>query len=74
VDGALIRAQGKLAALFTSVLESAGIITTDEFGDLLALFAATVAEANPQEGEILALWAATILGDTRGPNAREASH
>ncbi|MGC1302451.1 MAG: hypothetical protein WA840_08755 [Caulobacteraceae bacterium] len=74
MDGPLIRAQGKLAALFASVLESAGIITADEFGDLLALFAATVAEASPQEGEILALWAATILGNARGPDVREASH
>jgi hypothetical protein len=63
MDGPLIRAQGKLAALMAGVLENAGIMPTEEFGDLLALFAATVAETEPQEGEILALWAATVLGN-----------
>nr|WP_316629447.1 hypothetical protein [uncultured Brevundimonas sp.] len=60
MDRPLVVAHGKLVALVASVLQGAGVTTTDEFSRLLAIYAATVSETEPAEGEILALWAQTI--------------
>ena len=60
MDCALVSAHGKMVALVASVLQAAGVTTTDEFANLLGLLAVTVGETDPQEGEILALWSATV--------------
>lgn len=60
MDRALIIAHGKLVAMIARLLEASGVTTTDEFARLLAVFASTVSETEPTEGEILALWAATV--------------
>jgi hypothetical protein len=60
MDRALVVAHGKLVALVASVLHGAGITTTDEFARLLSVYAETVGETEPAEGEILALWAETV--------------
>jgi hypothetical protein len=58
-DAALL-AQGKALALIAAMLQRSGVISTDEFGDILGLFAVTVGEDAPDEGAILALWAGIV--------------
>jgi hypothetical protein len=53
-------ALGKLVAFLASILQRAEILKAEEFADLLAVFAATVAEANAREGVVLAGWAMII--------------
>lgn len=60
MDRSLITAHGKFVAVVASVLQAAGVTTTDEFARLLQTFAQVVDEDDPQEAEILAQWADTI--------------
>ena len=60
MDRSLITAHGKVVAVVASVLQAAGVTTTDEFARLLQTFAQVVDEDDPQEAEILAQWADTI--------------
>jgi hypothetical protein len=60
MDRALVSAHGKLVAVVASVLQGAGVTTTDEFARLLRIFSETVGEDDPNEAEILALWADTV--------------
>ena len=60
MDRQLILATGKAMALIGAMLERGGIVTAEEFGGLLAVFAVTVAEAEPEQGDILAVWAGII--------------
>lgn len=60
MDRALVCAHGKMVALVASVLHASGVTRTDEFARLLAVFAETVREDDPQEAEILELWADTV--------------
>jgi hypothetical protein len=60
MDRALVTAHGKFVAVVASVLQAAGVTTTEEFAGLLRVFAQTVGEDDPQEAEILTLWADTV--------------
>ena len=60
MDRALVCAHGKMVALVASVLQAAGVITTDEFARLLQVFADTVGETDTEQAEILALWSETV--------------
>ena len=68
MDRQLILATGKAMALIGAMLERGGIGTAEEFGGLLAVFAVTVAEDEPEQGDILAVWASIIkeVGGTEG--------
>lgn len=57
-DAALL-AQGKALALVAAMLQRGGVISVEEFGNILGLFAVTVGETEPDEGDILALWLAS---------------
>ena len=59
-DSDLAGAQGKLVMFLASLLARAGVVETAEFGQLLAVFADTVAEEDPGEGEILSRWAMAV--------------
>jgi hypothetical protein len=56
----LAGAQGKLVVFLAALLQRSNIVSTAEFGQLLAVFADTVAEADPGEGEILSSWATAV--------------
>jgi len=56
----LIGAQGKLVVFLAVLLQRSNIVSTAEFGQLLAVFAETVAEADPGEGDILSGWATAV--------------
>ena len=58
--GELMRAQGRFVLFVASLLQGSEIVKRDEFGRLLAVFAATVRETEPAEGDILAEWAAGL--------------
>lgn len=60
----LAGAQGKFAVFMASLFQRAGVASMSEFAELLAVFAATVAETDPEEAVILKAWAATIRGTT----------
>ena len=60
MDRQLILATGKAMALVAAMLQRGGIVTAEEFGGLLAVFAVTVAEDEPEQGDILAVWASII--------------
>ena len=60
MDRQLILATGKAMALVAAMLQRGGIVTAEVFGGLLAVFAVTVAEDEPEEGDILAVWASII--------------
>ena len=60
MDRALVCAHGKMVALVASVLQAAGVTTTDEFARLLQVFADTVGETDAEQAEILALWSQTV--------------
>ena len=68
-------ATGKALALFAAVLERGGVATTAEVGDLLGVFAVTVAADDPDEGDILAVWASIIkeAGEGRDPQPNQTS-
>ena len=51
MDRQLILATGKAMALIGAMLERGGIVTAEEFGGLLAVFAVTVAEDEPEQGD-----------------------
>ena len=69
-DIAVIRAQGKAVAMLAAVLASANVTPMKEFGDLLAVFAVTVSETDPEEGQILAYWASIVRdGAAASPSA-----
>lgn len=55
-----MRAQGKLVVLLASMLQGAGVKSFSEFAALLGIYAVTVAEEEPAEGEILAYWAGMV--------------
>lgn len=59
-DSDLAGAQGKLVMFLASLLARAGVVEAAEFGQLLAVFADTVAEEDPGEGEILSRWAMAV--------------
>lgn len=56
----LAGAQGKLVVFLAALLERSNIASSAEFGQLLAVFADTVAESDPGEGAILSRWAAAV--------------
>ena len=56
----LVGAQGKLVVFIASLLQRAGVARMDEFGELLAIFADTVADTEPGEAAILQRWAADL--------------
>ena len=58
----LAGAQGKFAVFMASLFQRAGMASMQEFGELLAIFADTVADTDPDEAAILKGWAATIQG------------
>ena len=59
----LVGAQGKFVIFIASLLQRADVASMQEFGKLLSLYAATVADTDPGEAAILKRWAAAI-GDT----------
>lgn len=56
----LVETQGKLLVFLASLLERAGVVETSEFGALLTVFADSVRETDPDQGEILANWASAL--------------
>jgi hypothetical protein len=56
----LAGAQGKLVVFLAALLQRSNIVSSVEFGQLLAVFAETVAEEDPGEGEILSRWATAV--------------
>ncbi len=56
----LAGAQGQFALFVASLLQRAGVATMKEFGELLSVYAAAVAEASPGEAAILADWASNV--------------
>ena len=54
--------QGKFVIFIASMMQRAGVASMNEFGELLSLYAATVADTDPREAEILKEWAATVCG------------
>ena len=59
----LAGAQGKFAIFIASLLQRADVASMREFGELLRLYASTVADTDPGEAATLRGWAATI-GET----------
>jgi len=55
-------AQGKFALFVASLFQRAGLASMQEFGELLAVFADTLADTDPDEAAILKGWAASIQG------------
>lgn len=60
----LAGAQGKLVMFLASLLQRAGVVQTAEFAALLATYAATVEESQPEEGRLLASWASLVAATT----------
>jgi hypothetical protein len=60
LNRSLVSAHGKFVAVVASVLQGAGVTTTQEFAKLLFVFSEAVGEDDPDEAEILSLWAATV--------------
>jgi hypothetical protein len=56
----LAGAQGKLVVFLAALLQRSNVVSSAEFGQLLAVFADTVAEADPREGAILSGWASAV--------------
>jgi len=54
--------QGKFAIFMASLFQRAGVASMQEFAELLAIFADTVADTEPEEAAMLAGWASTIRG------------
>jgi hypothetical protein len=59
---ALAGAQGKFAVFMASMFQRAGVASMQEFAELLAMFAETVADTDPDEAAILTRWALAIRG------------
>ena len=57
----LVGAQAKFVAFVASLLQRQGVISAAEFAELLAVFAASVASTDPQEGQLLAGWADEVF-------------
>jgi hypothetical protein len=64
MDKALIEAQGVALALVAAMLQRAGIVPADEFGQMLGILAVTTAETDPDQGDILGVWAAIVKDNT----------
>ena len=60
MNRAELLAQGKAFALIAAVLQRTGVVSVEEFGQLLGVFAVTVSEDDPDQGEILAVWASIV--------------
>jgi hypothetical protein len=60
----LAGAQGQFALFIASLLQRAGVATMAEFGQLLAVYAAAVAETSPGQAAILASWASNVSSST----------
>lgn len=60
MDRAVLLAQGKALALVAALLQRGGVVPVEEFGNLLGIFAVTVAEDDPEQGDILAVWAGIV--------------
>ena len=56
----LAGAQGKFAIFVASMMQRAGVAPMQEFSELLAMFADTVADTEPEEAAILSGWADAI--------------
>jgi hypothetical protein len=56
----LAGAQGKFAAFIAVLLERAGVARASELADLLDVYAATVSETDPVEGDLLIEWAEVV--------------
>jgi hypothetical protein len=65
-DSDLAGAQGKLVMFLASLLARAGLVETAEFGALLMVFADSVRETDPGQGDILAEWASALRGNPSG--------
>jgi hypothetical protein len=65
INPALILAQGKALALVAALLQRGGFVDAAEFGEMLGVFSVTVAESDPEEGDILAVWAAVVRDSAR---------
>ena len=61
MDLAVLRAQGMFAAFVATLFQRAGVISAEEFGRTLGIFAVAASPEDPKEGDILALWAAMVL-------------
>jgi hypothetical protein len=57
-------------ALVAAMLQRGGVISVDEFANILGIFAVTVGESEPDEGEILALWAGIVKESAEEPRIR----
>jgi hypothetical protein len=57
---ALARAQGSLLAFLGAMLERADVMKRAELAALLAVFAETTVETDPEQGQILAGWAQAV--------------
>lgn len=57
---AALLAQGKAFALIAALMQRAGIVSVEEFGALLGVFAVAVSEDDPEQGDILAVWAGVV--------------
>jgi hypothetical protein len=62
----LAGAQGKFAAFIAVLLERAGVARAAEFAELLDVYAATVSETDPVEGDLLTEWAAVVRSTVPG--------
>jgi hypothetical protein len=60
MDTALIGAQGAALALVAAMLQRAGVVPAEEFGQMLGILAVTTSEVEPEEGDILAVWAGIV--------------
>jgi hypothetical protein len=60
MNRAALLAQGKALALIAALLQRAGVVPVEEFGALLGVFAVTVSEDDPDQGDILAAWASIV--------------
>lgn len=60
MEKALIEAQGVALALVAAMMQRAGIVPAEEFGQLLGILAVTTAETDPDQGDILGVWAAIV--------------
>lgn len=70
MSAAALLAQGKALALVAAMLQRGGVISVEEFGNILGLFAVTVGETESDEGDILALWAGIVKESAGSPEMR----
>jgi hypothetical protein len=67
MDRAALLAQGKVLALIAALLQRAGVVSAEEFGNLLGIFAVTASEDDAEQGDILAVWAAIVKDSAAQP-------